>query len=199
VAEPFNLKVWIDFVCPYCMLANKPLHEATAGLGVRLEWMPFELRPPPQPQFRGDEEFIQRGWKQSVYPLAAKLGVDMHLPSVTPVPYTRLAFEGLQFARASGKGEEYGDAVLRAFFQRDRDIGDIEVLGSIAAELGLPADEFCEALKTGKFREAHANALRSAYEIGVQAVPSILLGNRLLSGVPDAAALRRAIEQHLLS
>lgn len=42
-----RLEVWIDFVCPYCFLAEKPLEEAMRGLDVRLDWMPFELRSRP--------------------------------------------------------------------------------------------------------------------------------------------------------
>lgn len=195
--QPRQLKVWVDFICPYCMLATKPLHEAIAGLPIRIEWMPFELRPEPLPQFRTDEPFIQNGWKQSVYPLAALLGVEMRLPQISPQPYTRLAFEGLQFAKQAGKTQEYGDAVFRAYFQAGRDIGSIDVLTTIAGEVGLAADAFKTALQTGAFRDAHQEALRSAHQIGINAVPTIQIQGRLFSGVPDAAALRRALTSDL--
>ncbi len=192
-----NLKVWIDFVCPYCMLANKPLHEAIAGLDVQLDWMPFELRPEGEPPFRPEDEFIQNGWKHSVYPLAARLGVEMRLPAISPQPYTRLAFEGLQFAKQAGKTQDYGDAVLNAFFQRGRDIGNVDVLTAVAEETGLAGDRFKAALLSGEFRNAHAAALRSGREIGIRAVPSVLIGNRVASGIPDPGMLRQVIEREL--
>lgn len=40
-----TVDVWIDFVCPYCFLAEQPLAAAIQGLNARVEWMPFELRP----------------------------------------------------------------------------------------------------------------------------------------------------------
>ena len=49
--------------------------------------------------------------------MAEKLGVNMKLPSVSPYPYTNLAFQELEFAKDQGKGDEYNDAVFRAFFQ----------------------------------------------------------------------------------
>jgi predicted DsbA family dithiol-disulfide isomerase len=48
--------------------------------------------------------------------MAEKLGVNMKLPSVSPYPYTNLAFQELEFAKDQGKGDEYNDAVFRAFF-----------------------------------------------------------------------------------
>jgi len=197
--EHFPLRVWIDFVCPYCMLATKPLQTAVAGLPIRIDWMPLELRPEPAPPFRGDEPFIRNGWQQSIYPLARQLGVEMSLPPVSPQPYTRLAFEGLQFAKQAGKGQEYGHGVFRAFFQRGENIGEIDVLTNVAAEVGLAAAEFGNALQTGACREAHASALKITRQLGISAVPTIMLQGQPFSGVPDASALRRALETLLQS
>lgn len=194
-----TLRVWIDFVCPYCMLATKPLHTAVAGLPIRIDWMPLELRPEPAPQFRGDEPFIRDGWQRSIYPLARQLGIEMSFPPVSPQPYTRLAFEGLQFAKHVGKGQEYGDAVFRAFFQRGENIGEIDVLTNVAANVGLAAAEFRDALRTGTYREAHASALKITRQLGISAVPTIMLRGQPFSGVPDATALRRALEALLQS
>lgn len=54
--------------------------------------------------------------RQSVYPLARKMGVEIKLPSISPQPYTHLAFEGYQYAKEHGLANEYNDRVLRAFF-----------------------------------------------------------------------------------
>jgi DSBA-like thioredoxin domain len=36
-----KLKVWFDFVCPFCLLAEKPLAEALKGFDLEIEWMPL--------------------------------------------------------------------------------------------------------------------------------------------------------------
>src|SRR5688572_853353 len=84
-----KLSVWSDFVCPYCFLAEKPLAEATHGLDIEIEWLPFELRPFPQPTLRPEGEYLQTAWRRSVYPLASRLGVEIRLPDVSPQPYSR--------------------------------------------------------------------------------------------------------------
>ena len=44
--------------------------------------MPFELRPYPNQTLRPDGEYLQRAWRQSVYPIARQMGVPITLPKV---------------------------------------------------------------------------------------------------------------------
>ena len=96
--------------------------------------MPFELRPHPQPTLRPRGDYIQRAWSQSVYRLAEQMGVPIRLPQMSPQPHTHLAFEGYQYAKEHGKGNEYNHRVLEAFFVESQDIGDIGVLTKLAGE-----------------------------------------------------------------
>lgn len=192
-----TLHVWIDFVCPYCFLAAGPLAEALDGLGLDIEWMPFELRPRPQPTLRPEDEYLQTVWPRSVYPLAARLGVYIRLPEVSPQPYSRLAFEGLQFAKDRGRTTEYVRAVLRGFFQRSLDIGDAGVLEMLAREAGLPGTAFRAALEERRYAAAHDAALALAHRTRIRAVPTLIFGAHRFEGIPDPAALRRIIEAYL--
>src|SRR5262249_48111797 len=115
--------------------------------------MPFELRPEPHPTLRPEGEYLQRAWAQFVYPLARRMGGPIALPPVSPQPHTPRAFEGYQYARERGRGNEYNRRVLEAFFVEGRDIGDIGVLASLAEEVGLDRREFEEALRTRTYRE----------------------------------------------
>ncbi len=123
--------------------------------------MPFELRPEPHPTLRPEGDYLQRAWQQSVYPIARRMGVPINLPPVSPQPHTHLAFEGFQYAKEHGKGNEYNHRVLEAFFVEGQDIGQIDVLTKLAGEVGLNVKQFEEALRTRKYREAHQQALRN--------------------------------------
>src|SRR5690242_14915359 len=160
--------------------------------------MPFELRPHPNPTLRPEGEYLQRAWQQSVYPLARQMGVPIELPSVSPQPHTHLAFEGYQFAKDHGKGNEYNHRVLQAFFVEGQDIGQIDVLTKLAGEVGLNEKEFDEALRTRKYREAHQRALRQAYEeAGVSGVPMFVIGDRVLTGLQDRETLEAVIQEEI--
>lgn len=84
--------------------------------------------------------------------------------------------------------------MLRAFFQENQDIGRLEVLTAIAAELGLDADDYARALNEGTYRKAHEEALRTAEAYSISVVPTVIVNERYrIEGVPDAARLRKAI------
>ncbi len=163
-----------------------------------MEWLPFELRPEPQPTLRPEGEYLQRAWQQSVYPLARRLGVPISLPPVSPQPHTHLAFEGYQFAREHGRGNAYNHRVLEAFFVDGQDIGRVDVLTRLAGEVGLDEPSFAEALRTRRYREAHQQALHHAYkEAGVTGVPRFVIGSQVLTGLQDRETLAAAIDQAL--
>jgi predicted DsbA family dithiol-disulfide isomerase len=156
--------------------------------------MPFELRPYPNPTLRPEGDYLQRAWSQSVYPIARRMGVAMTLPKVSPQPHTHLAFEGYQFAKEHGKGNEYNHRVLKAFFVEGQDIGQVDVLTRLAGEVGLDPQEFEQALRTLKYREAHQQALRHAYEeVGVTGVPRFVIGDQTLTGLQDKETLEAVI------
>ncbi|MGW6741526.1 DsbA family oxidoreductase [Streptomyces sp. NPDC055025] len=189
-----GIKVWSDYVCPFCMLAETPLHEATRDLDVEIEWMPFELRPHPIPTLRPEDEYLPAIWARSVYPMARQMKVDISLPTVSPQPYTRLAFEGYQYAAEHGKAAEYTPRVLRAFFQENRHIGRLDVLTDIASELGLDAAGFTEALTAGAYTGTHQEALRTAEAYRISVAPTIIIGERhRIEGVPAVAEIRKAV------
>jgi predicted DsbA family dithiol-disulfide isomerase len=189
-----GVRVWSDYVCPFCMLAEGPLHEATRDLDVEIEWMPFELRPHPTPTLRPEDPYLPAIWERAVYPMARRMGVDITLPTVSPQPYTRLAFEGYQYAAEHGRAAEYTPRVLRAFFQENRDIGRTEVLADIASELGLDGADFTAALTAGSYTAAHQDALRTAEAFRISVAPTIIIdGRHRIEGVPTVAQIRKAV------
>lgn len=193
-----KIKVFSDYVCPYCFLAEFPLEAAIQGKDVEVEWIPFELRPSPQATLKPEDDYLQTVWKQSVYPLARKIGVEIKLPTISPQPHTHLAFEGYQYAREHGKANEYNDRILRAFFQEDLDIGNIEILTQLAGEIGLDEKEFRESLETRRYKTAHQQALeQTRKEIGITSVPTFIIGDRILPGLLSQESLERAINRAL--
>jgi predicted DsbA family dithiol-disulfide isomerase len=175
-------------------LAEFPLQEAIEGKPVTIDYRPFELRPYPTPTLNADSESRQRRWTSSIYPLAERLQVSIKLPTVSPPPYTRLAFEGMQFAREHGKAGEYNLEVFRAFFQRSEDIGNIPVLAQIAAEVGLPEKKFTAALESGTYSAKNRALVQQGREV-VKVVPTFFIARRRLEGVQPAEKLVAIIEE----
>jgi predicted DsbA family dithiol-disulfide isomerase len=126
------------------------------------------------------------------------MGVPIKLPPASPQPRTHLAFEGYQFARDHGKGNDYNHRVLTALFVEGQEIGQTDVLTRLAGEVGLNGKDFEEALRTRKCRVAHQQALRHAYKgAGVTGVPMVVIGGQVLTGLRDRETLGAVIEEEL--
>ncbi|MBT6442163.1 MAG: DsbA family oxidoreductase [Alphaproteobacteria bacterium] len=197
---PLRVQVYSDYVCPYCFLAEGPLQEAVKRMDgrVEVEWMPFELRPHPTPTLEPEGDYLQDGWAKSVYPMAEQMGVKIVLPSVSPQPYSRLAFEGSLFAREQGKADAWNHRMFTAFFQDDLDIGEIDVLATCAEEIGLNPDALRAALTGGTYHDVCGDLLSQSRAIGISSVPTFVLAERWgIPGMTDADTLVGAFERAL--
>ena len=193
--ETKDLEVFVDYVCPFCLLVEPALQKVKIMRDVNIRIRPFELRPDPVPTLKPEDDYLPRVWKQSVYPMARRVGIDIKLPDISPQPRTEKAFTVLQLAEEAGVAEDYSAAMFRAFFQENRDIGNDEVIVDIASSVGLPADKVSQAMHDTDRIVSH----RSEQEfyrnsLDIPAVPSFRIGNRVTSGVPDVDDLIRFID-----
>ena len=161
---------------------------------VEVVWRAFELRPEPVPTLDPKGDYLQSAWKNSVYPLAERLGVKMTLPPLQP--RSRLAHQAAHWARGQGRFEDYNAAVFRAFFERGEDIGDMGILAGLAAELGLEGDALRQALERREFEQSVLEDERTAEALGLRGVPAFVANRKAaLSGVQPVDSLRKLIEQ----
>lgn len=193
-----KIRVYSDFVCPFCYIGDSQLKEALKGKDVEVEWMPFELRPLPVEPLSVKSSYIQQGWNYSVKPMADRFGVTMTLPDIDPIPRTHFAHEGFQFAKEHGKEHEYVDAVFQAYWVHEQDIATIQVLGEIAESIGLDKDAFMKAVESRKYQTKHQESLRHAYEEAhVTAVPTFIIGDKNVQGVHTKEQLIQLLNEEL--
>jgi len=191
-----SITVYSDYVCPYCLLAEQVLSNVIGDRDIRIAWRAFELRPAPVPTLRTEDPYLLTIWRKSVYPLAERLGVPITLPAISPQPRTAIAFELLAMAQETGLDHAYSMRVLRAFFQEGRDIGNPDILVELAADAGLDPQSARQALEQGTYGERHREALRHAHEdMAITSVPTVVIGNKVLRGMPPIHELKAAIDQ----
>lgn len=191
-----QVDVFVDYVCPFCFLVEDAIEELKRDRDVEVRIRPFELRPDPVPTLRPEDDYLPRVWKASVYPMAERLGFAITLPSVSPQPRTEKAFLVLQLAQEQGKAEEYTEAMFKAFFQDDRDIGQEAVIIDVATSVGLVRSEVEEALASEERRVRHRADLDYAVgTLGLDAVPGIFVEGELVRGVPSTTRLKKVVDQ----
>ena len=153
-------------------------------------WKAFELRPDPVPSLDPAGEYLTRVWRDSVYPLAERLGMMMRLPPIQP--RSRRAHEAAKWAQTQNQFDAYNEALFRAFFERGEDISDVDVLGKLARDLGLDDSSLRAAIESRQFAPGVIADEREASELGVHAVPAFVFNRQFaLTGVQPVTALEQ--------
>jgi predicted DsbA family dithiol-disulfide isomerase len=190
-----RLDVWSDYVCPFCYLELPVVERLRRELGAALEveWHAFELRPEPVPTLDPSGEYLREAWARSVLPMARERGMALALPPVQP--RSRKAFESAEFARDHDRFEAMNRAIFKAFFEEGRDIGQVEVLASIAESARLDAASLRASLADARYLERVLRAETWAQRLGIRSVPTLVLrrpGEPLERGRAVAGAISEA-------
>ncbi len=88
--------------------------------------------------------------------------------------------EAYLLAEDAGKGEQMKKALFRAYFAEKKDIGKVEVIEEIAADLGLGFD-FSRKLRSGEKAGEIRKALEMAKAYNVDATPTIIIAGNLMT------------------
>jgi len=107
---------------------------------------------------------------------------------------SRLAQELGKWAETKGKGDEFHNAVFRAYFVDSKNISKTDVLVGLVKAVGLPENEAREALQMRAFKEAVDSDWALARRIGISAVPTFVLDHQAVVGAQPYEIL----EQFLL-
>jgi predicted DsbA family dithiol-disulfide isomerase len=108
---------------------------------------------------------------------------------------SRLAQELAKWAETKPGGEAIHDALFKAYFVDDLNIGDPTVLVDLARSVGLPADEAADILKERRYGpDVDADWAKSrAY--GVTGVPTFVSGHLGVVGAQPYEALVQLLRQ----
>ena len=170
--------------------------ELQAKHDVSLHWLPYELRPEPEPLPEMDAPNLERfraNWERGVAPLAARYGVEMNFPQYKP--RSRWAHEAAEFARDQDQFEAMRAALFRALFVANRDIGTVDVLADVATGIGLDAAALRSALADGLYTARVRELEQISWQLGVRAVPTVVFGDTVaVEGAQPYEVLKQAIE-----
>ncbi len=203
--DQVRITVWSDYVCPFCYLEEPVLDRIREEYGnqVEVEWKAFELRPDPVPTLEPNGEYLRTTWDRAVYPMARQRGMTLRLPPLQP--RSRRALEAAEFARDQDRFDEMHNALFRAFFEEGKDLNDLNVLLDVGASVELDRTQLCTALEEGRYTDKVIADERLASEVGVQAVPTMLVGRagesleaaQAISGAQPYEYVRAAVERAL--
>lgn len=120
--------------------------------------------------------------------MAESLGLP--LSDRTKTYNSRLAQELAKWAESEGKGDEFHDAVFRAYFVEAKNIAREDELVSLAGSVGLPETVARHVVKTRAFKEAVDEDWERSRLLGITAVPTFVIGEQKMTGFQPIEVLR---------
>jgi predicted DsbA family dithiol-disulfide isomerase len=202
-----RLRVWSDYLCPWCYNASVRLArlEREIGPALEVEWRAYLLRPTPRPAGEDRDEALRRFVRYTqtwLRPASEPDGGRFRVWETTEGPPSHSVPAHVAAKAARALGAEAFRALharlLEAYFAENRDITRCEVLRLLWVEAGLPAPAF-EAMDVPALeREVRADHA-AAVELGVTGVPAAQLADMdaALVGALPLETYRRWLRRHL--
>jgi len=177
---------YYDFIDPlsYLMAGEFALLK-DRGIDV-VEWMPFELRPPPTPLTSQEDPDLAPRWGSAGTEHEQRRAFSP--PQL--VPWTRKAHELVLHAAESDRDTPVRELIFEAYLFEGRDIGRVDVLVDLARVAGLDTTETKAVLDVDRFEAQVAAQRREASEVGITTTPTLRAGDRMLQGFHNASGIR---------
>ena len=194
--DPIKLDIMSDPICPWCYIGKTLLERALEQEGDHpflIEWHPFQLNPDMPAEGMDRADYLERkfGGKDNAVKVyseivahAEKAGINLNVGDIKRTPNTLDAHRLINWAKIEGKQNAIVDALFKAYFIDGRDIGDHEVLSDLADGIGMDAAVVQRLLKSDADLEEIKQRDAMAREMGVNSVPTFIVGGR--HAVPGA-------------
>jgi predicted DsbA family dithiol-disulfide isomerase len=200
-----SLRMYADYVCPFCYLGEASLeqYQESREEPLDIEWHPFDLRGGqrgPDGEIdttvdNGKDEDYYAQARENVERLQEEYGVEMSLSIATDVD-SKNAQQAALYVRETHpeRFEYFHERVFNALWQDERDIGDLDVLADIAADLDIDAADLREAIDDDEREAALEERFAEAKETGVTGVPTFAYEGYAARGAVPPAQLERLVE-----
>lgn len=189
-----RLRMVSDYICPWCYIGLARLERLRDEYDIDFDVNAYELRPGIPPEGISREEASKGrvyppGYIDNLIATARDAGIDMKRPPL--IPNTHKAHETTRFAKEHGRVWEIERALFHAYFEEERNIGDIDVLCDVGASVGLDAAELRQALEDDRYVETVEQELAWARAVNVTGVPTVIFNEQFaVVGAQDEAVFR---------
>ena len=209
--NPLTIEIYSDLICPWCYIGRRRLGEALKLLELseppNIVWRPFELNPD-LPKSGLDRRAYRTAkfasWERSqamdreVAESGKTLGLTFHYDRILRTPNTLAGHRLLWWARETGSQDALAEALFRAYFSEGRDIGKLEVLTDVAAEVGLSREQARRFLQSEQGRVEVSAEEHKARRRGLNSVPFFFLNSiPTFAGAQPPGAFIEAFRQVL--
>jgi predicted DsbA family dithiol-disulfide isomerase len=206
LAEPLQIDVVSDVVCPWCFIGKRRLEKAMAlrpEIPVEVNFRPYFLNPWVPRGGISREEYLTKkfgsverysGIAQRVAAAAAEEGLVYAVDKLRRQPNTLDSHRVILWAKKTGAQACVKQRLMDLCFTDGADLSDAEVLVKAAAECGMNGDEVRRLLASETDVDEVTRQAESAKSAGIDGVPTFIFGSAYsVSGAQPAETLAQII------
>ncbi|MFC1831241.1 DsbA family protein [Thermodesulfobacteriota bacterium] len=195
-----NLELFSDYVCPWCYFMTGRMERLRNEYDVSITWRSFPLHPDTPLEGRNLDEIYQR----YPYPKADMLEHLRRNARALNMPYcerskvfnSRMAQELGVWAESQDAGEMFHKAAFAAYFVNNQNLADRVVLLEIVRQIGLDVTSAELILDQGSFSDAVERDWQRAEELGIDVVPTFVIGESKLVGAQEYRSLSKFVTEN---
>lgn len=204
-----SIDVWSDIMCPFCYIGDTVLEQALSRFehraNVDIRYHSYQLMPElpaDQPvdlartlsESKGMSIEQANAMNQQVAERGAQVGLNFRFDRAQTIN-TRQAHELSHFAEQHGRQHELMIRLFQAYFTDGQNVGDVDTLVDLAAEVGLDRDAARAALNSGEYSAAVDADIQEARAMGISGVPFFVFNRKYaVSGAQPEEVFLRALE-----
>jgi len=189
------MEIFSDYVWPWCYFSTGRIEQLRKNYEIEIQWKAFPLHPDtPEEGLTLEELFAGRGKDIEKMMLRLKKVADelgLPLGKRTKTYNSRLAQELAKWAECKNRGDEFHDAVFRAYFVDGKNIANVEELTGLAQSVGLSPDEAKFALQSRSFKIAVDSDWSRSHQMGITAVPTFVVDRQSVVGAQPYEVLEQ--------
>ncbi len=199
-----------DIVCPWCWVGLRRIKAASAlvpEVSVELAFRPFELDPTIPAGGVDYKSYMKQKFgsvankdsTNSIRKTLIQYGIDEGIPfdfeKITRRPNSFNAHRLVFWAQGQGKGIEAKEALFEAFFSNGQDIGDLDTLVTIAAQIDLDTDIVSDLLASDADVEKTRDEMNLFRQMGISGVPTFIAHKSIaVQGAESAERLAKFLQ-----
>ena len=203
-----SVEVVSDVVCPWCFIGHRSLSAAldlVPDVEVAIDWQPYQLHPYLPREGVDYKEHYARKFRGNAAPLVARVkdagrsvGIDFRFDKIERVPNSLSAHAVIGWAKPGLERNQIVERLFEAYFLEGQDVGDVQVLGSLAAEVGMDGSEIEARLRRDEDRAEVASTADNNRREGITGVPFFKFGDQYpVMGAQNPDTLAKVIERTL--
>jgi predicted DsbA family dithiol-disulfide isomerase len=199
-----RVTVFSDYICPFCYIGFVRLERLRDEYDLKVNWRLVEIHPENPVQGRPVEElgYPPEQWNEMMGELGEMARTEQIV--IQPHTFTTNSRKALLLAEAA---KEQGSTVFyalhkrlfEAYFGDGINIGDVEVLRELAANVGVMPDTIERAWQNQKYLKQIRQNLMAAQKLEVSGTPTYFFGERKLTGALSVDVLRHAAHELIRS